>query len=1270
MKRIICAGFSSRAACRIAASRATALLGAAALLGLACAEIAAAGAPTTTLADQPVFSGADVPGNMALVLSVEYPTANSVANLNDYLDSSTYLGYFDPLKCYTYTYVFNSAANDGSSSYFQPAGAATGTSKHQCSGKWSGNFMNWATMQTIDPFRWALSGGYRSTDTTTTTILEKAWGSGQGGTANFPDRGTAPAAGSGNDLPNAMVALVTPFNWTSFNFRIEGNGNRMVFANTGNNYQNSGQQTDLTTLTGLGSSTAYQVYVRIKVCDAGTSSGTAGLEANCVKYGSNYKPEGLLQQYSNQIKFSAFGYLNGDGATREGGVLRETMGFIGPTYPQPLSSTVVTNTRSEWDATTGIMNTNPDTSLASASGVSYSGVMNYLNKFGETSKSYMQNDNVSELYYAAIRYFENLGNVSQWTNAASTAELDGFPAATSWTDPISYSCQKNFILGIGDDHTHVDYDVGTGTAPSNVTVATGSRAKPSAVSSDTLNQAAAWTANLQGLEGITQSPWWSLGAGQATYYIAGLAYGAHVLDIRSDLTGTQTIATYWMDVMEYQRAENLNPYYLAAKYGGFAVPQNYSMSNTTALPQGEWDTTGNTINMNGNTQLQPDNYFLAGNASQMVTSLKSAFTNIANAIKAFTTSFSFAAPTIASAGTASFATQYDPSGWTGVITASTLTIASDGTPSTTPLWVTSSTLQTQLAGTGYDTGRRVVTWNGSSGAAFRVGNLTASQLASLSPSYSASTTTTQYLNYLRGDQTNEVGSTASGSTKSLRARKLLLGDIVDAKLTPVGTPVMNYSESLNPGYTAFKTLWASRPTVVYAAANDGMLHAFLGSNGTEQFAYVPSAVFQGPNGTPQVDGLAQLGNPNYVHHYYVDATPLAFDIDFNNAGGSFSATTDWHTLLIGGLGKGGKSYYAIDVTDPASMNTESAAAGKVKWEFTDSTMGYSYGAPIVVKTTKYGWVVALTSGYDNSDGYGYLYLVNPRTGALLEKIATPIASSGLTQASAYVMDYSDFTADSVYAGDLNGQLWRFDLRGTRGSTTPQPAPTQLASLTDSSGHPQPVTSAPLIEIYPITRKRYVLVGTGQLLSALDVSSAAVQSFYAIVDGTSGTFSTVSTPITRSNLQAVSDVTVGVSLAAAPQGWYTDLGLTSGVGWRVVSNPVAYNGIVAFTTLLSQGDACSPSGQSRVYAIDYGTGLSVLLPTTAGSTTPPAYIASTSAIDDLRIVSSTSGSGSSTSTGNPELIAGKADGGIGQISAKLKGTIATRLLNWREIPTAE
>jgi type IV pilus assembly protein PilY1 len=1241
------------------------------LLSLSHVAMAAA---QTTLADQPVFASADVPGNLALVLSVEYPTAISIANLGDYSDAAQYLGYFDPQKCYNYNYN----AGTPSHSFFQPVSLAGGANGHTCSALWSGNFMNWAAMQTIDPFRWALTGGYRSVDTPTHTILEKAWGSPQGGvTQNYPYRGSS--QGGGNNLSAGAIPNVTPFStWPALDMAIWGNGNMMVFSGggSGSGYTipaTSGLVQDLASVatanTALGSEGAYRVYIRVKVCDATTGLGIALLESNCVKYGNNYKPEGLLQQYSNKIRFGAVAYLNQDGYDRQGGALREPMGYIGPTYPQPLSTTVIVNPTAEWDAGTGIMNTNPDTVSAAASGVTQSGVMNYLNKFGEYGQSYKVYDNVSELYYAAVRYFENMGNVPEWTNSASATALDGFPAVTTWTDPIIYSCQKNFILGIGDDHTWYDYNVGGATDTS------GPRPKPPAVAADTFNQATTWTQQLEALEGMPLTPWYPFDTG-ATYYIAGLAYGVHVNDIRPDLAGAQTISTYWMDVAEDQEVENLNHYYLATKYGGFAsatinpAPAGPAYDMTTPLTLGQWDSTGLNILMNGgNTHPLPDNYYKTGNASAMVAGLQKAFVNIASAIHAYTTSFSFSAPNVTSTGTESFDTQYDAAGWTGTITASTLTFDANGNPSGTPLWTTNSTFQTQVAGSGWQSGRNIATWNGIGGVPFEAANLTSSQQSALTPSYSATlicgSATCPYLNYLRGDKTNEIGSTVMGSTPSLRARALFLGDIVDASLTPVGAPQQTFSDATNPGYAAFKTQWTvttPRPTMVYAGANDGMLHGFLGTTGTEQFAYVPSAVYQGPNNTPQVDGLAQLGNPNYSHHFYVDATPIVYDIDLAHTGGT-AGTPNWHTLLIGGLGKGGRSYYAIDVTDPGSMTSESVVAGKVMWEFTDSTMGYSFGAPVVVKTAKYGWVAIFTSGYDNSDGFGYLYFVNPATGALLEKVQTPSTSIGLTQASGFVKDYSDDTADSIYVGDLGGQIWRFDLTGLTGS---YPQPILLATLTTSGGVAQPVTTAPLIEIHPVTRQRYVMVGTGQLLASGDIVNGEMQTFYAILDGNASGFNTVATPITRANLtQLLQTQLINVNTpSAAAQGWYTDLGIDaiSNIGWRVVINPQAYNGIVTFSTLLTTGDACSPSGQSRVYALDYSTATSVLTANTTMTSTVP-FASYTNSVIDVRIAGA---------NGVPEIIVGFNAGNppYARVPASLTGTLATRILNWREVPTLE
>jgi type IV pilus assembly protein PilY1 len=1213
-----------------------------------------------TLADQPVFATSDVPGNLALALSVEFPTAISVANLGSYEDAKEYLGYFDPRKCYTYQ--LNTTTAD--QSYFLSTALATSTSLHQCSGQWSGNFMNWATMQTIDPFRWALSGGFRSVDTVGSTIVEKAWGSNQGGDNNFPRRGTD--QGSSHNLPGSLVSKVSPYIGSVLNTRVYARGNRMVFGANNGTYNTEVSPPEFTTAVDPGKgkkddqdkTNAFQVYVRVKVCDPAAGG---GLEANCIQYGSNYKPEGLLQNYANKIRYSAFAFLNAGGDNQQGAVMRAQMGFIGPTYPQPLSTIVKTNPRAEWSATTGVMQTNPDTTLATGSGVSGSGVMNYLNKFGQYSKTYMTYDTVSELYYAVLRYFENLGNVSEWTNNLDAAKLDGFPAPTSWDgmDPIAYSCQKNFILGIGDDHTHFDVNVGGGTL-------TNFRAKPAAISSDTLNKAQTWTRSLEALEGLLgrNASW----GNQGSEYIAGLAYGAHVTDIRPDMVGTQNISTYWMDVMEDLRAETKNPYWLAAKYGGFSAPTTYDINNTTTpLTQNWWNTAGDRIDMNGSNELRADNYFLAGNARQMVDGLTTAFSNIANAIKAFTTSFSLSTAQVSSMGAASYASQYDSKGWTGIITASTITFAGNGTPSSSINWTTSSTMELQLAGTGWDTGRKIVTWrpDTSRGAPFRgSAGINSAQLATLNTAYVGGDDSANYLNYLRGDRKNESNSSVTGSTKAYRSRTLLLGDVVNSKVAPVGAPQQTFSNSVNPGYAAFKTTWASRPTMVYVGANDGMLHAFNGAltgtgAGTEAFAYVPNALFSGPDDPTAVrtDELSELGNPNYAHHYYVDATAVNFDIDFNYAGGGKTTTSDansdWRTVLIGGLGKGGKSFFAIDVTDPAGMSTEATVASKVLWEVSiPTTMGYSFGTPTVVKTKKYGWVVVLTSGYNNGDNVGYLYVVNPKTGAVLETMSTVTAAPGLTYASAYVQDFTDGTSDAVYVGDLNGQLWRFDLTALTGT---YPSPVKLATVTDSAGNAQPITTAPLIEVQPNTKKRFVMFGTGQLLAATDITSNKEQGFYAVLDGTASAFkSAISRPVVRADLMAVPDLTTGVTLTSTSNGWYYDFGAGSGVGWRLVNSPTANDGIVSFTTMLTKGDACSPSGVSRVFAIDFQNGSSVL-------TDVNGFASFDSSITDLRFVSV---------DGRVRLVAGNIRGELDKVNFRSPAGSGLRLLNWREVPTVD
>ncbi|WP_312835757.1 pilus assembly protein [Comamonas sp.] len=1223
------------------------------------------------LADAPLFSTMNVPGNLALALSVEYPTAISVANLGDYVHANTYLGYFDPDKCYSYTFV----KDDPDSSYFQPAGKAN---NHTCSSKWSGNFMNWVSMQTIDPFRWALTGGYRATDTSTTTILQKAYGSAQGSASgNYPYRGTD--LGTGNKLTGTDVVKVTPMTGARFNTRLWGKGIDMVFSTANStNYQNDSPSNLKHYGDGTSSSSNYYVKIRVKVCENTTASG--GLESNCTRYGNNYKPEGLMQKYSDKIRYSAFGYLNQGGASRQGGVLRAKMGFIGPTQPVAMSTTPETNATKEWDGTTGIMVRNPDSALATASSVSNSGVMNYLNQFGNYSKGYMSYDNVSEMYYAAVRYFQNKGNVPEWTNGATLAQKDNFPAATNWSDPIIYSCQKNFILGIGDSNTH--YDVATpqnNGIPNAVT-----RAVPALVTADNFNKSWDWTGLVENAEGDdVKNRYRRWGSSPGSEFIAGLAYGNHVFDIRPEtgMPGKQTIETYWMDVMEGQYAQDKNPYWLAAKYGGFKVPDDFDPANP-ALAENTWSS-GESITMyprgqfsssnpnsNTRTRLRPKNYFLAGNAGQMVQGLTNAFNSIAASVNAYTTAVTPTSNVISASGTTSYSASYGSEYWTGTVKAATLAFTSAGS-SLTDLWSTDTSLQTQFAGTGWNTGRVVITWDknhatSARGVPFRTASLSATLKTALDTTYVAGDDSSNYLNYLRGDKTNEVGT--SGGTNAYRMRMSPLGDIVNSKIVLSTAPKMPYTEAYNLGYAAYKTAQSSRTPLVLFGANDGMLHALNGSTtgtnaGKEVFAYIPGQTFYGPDGTTSTqansNGLAAIGNPAYVHRYYVDATPQVFDIDFKSTNGSTLSDNTWKTIVVGGLGKGGKGFYAIDITNPSDMSTETSAAGKVLWEISNTTtgfshLGYSYGSPIMVKTAKYGWTLILTSGYNNDDDLGYLFLVNPATGALLETISTGAAAPGLAQASAFINDYTNGTADAVYVGDLNGKLWRFDLTKATGAYD---TPVVLFQTASPDTGAQPITVAPIPEIHPNTRARTILFGTGKLLDGQDISLSQRQSFYAVLDGDNKVFAPAPTSaLTRAELTQVSSLTTAVTLPADSRGWYYDLGVTNNIAWRIVVTPTAADGVALFTATLTSGDACSPAGQGRAYAVDYARGFSVLKnPNNNGEIVEFVALNSSPTDNVLFKVD-----------GVLRGLIGDATGQTTELKLNTPGALGVRLINWREI----
>lgn len=1279
---------------------------------LGCTIAGTVFAQTVDLADKPLFSATAVPGNLLLALSVEWPTASTPAYLSTdaYSNTNAYLGYFDPEKCYKYSYN----ATTPTDSYFTPYGAAASRkcTSSSTNALWSGNFLNYATMQSLDIFRWVLTGGDRAVDTTTSTILEKTRHSGQGGSGIFPDKELS---------GNATVKEVSPFTWSRVTTRVRGMGTAVSFSNT-NAGTDASSFTDYTgnynpSDSSSGNPIHYRVYLRVKACDS-----TVGVESNCTQYGTNYKPEGLMQKYAMQLRYGAFGYLNDGNLLRDGGVLRARLKSVGPQSPVP-ASTPVTNANAEWSSTTGIFTTNPDAADATATTadttsagytvtVNQSGVINYLNRFGKLgANDYKGYDPVGELYYAATRYLKNQGNVSSYSSlsgagslATMTQWVDGFPVIKTWGDPYlkdssnnPYTCQRNFILGIGDIYAWGDKNLpGSTITGSTAAWYTGANepAMPAAVSTDTSVNVTTATNMVGQLEGMGTLGLVSDANRANSKFIAGLAYDNHTKDTRSDLTGTQTIETYWLDVREAQTYESKNQYWLAAKYGGFKVPYGfdpYAATNSTAtLNNTMWSTTGDTVGSDP----RPDNYFIASDPEALRDGLSSAFEAIAAASAATTaTAFSTTTAKVSRTGTGSYATKYNPVEWTGDLEGSEMTFNALGVPSLTSRWSAQQKLDATTPAN-----RKIITCCTSANAAipFRAASMTGLHARTNYTTFgnvtgASSQSQSAYLDYLRGDRTKELGN---GGV--YRARGSVLGDLVNSKANPVGRPAFPYSDQFNAGYSSFKSTYINRKTVVYVGSNNGMLHAFDGdiassctTCGTELFAFVPSFVY-GDTTTGPTLGLASLGNKNFTHRPLVDGSPKHFDVDLAKTSGSATTTPDWRTMLIGGLGKGGKGYYALDITNPTTWTTEAIIAGKFMWEFTDTRMGYTYGEPIVAKTAKYGWVVAFPSGVNNSDGKGYLFLVNPKTGALLEAIATSegttAAPLNMAQITGFVPSGRDFTLDAIYGADMAGNVWRFDLTPASGTYA---APTKIAQLKDAGGTAQPITVRPTIEVNPSTGKRYVVVGTGKLLADSDISSSQTQTIYAIVDGDSGAGGFYKTgsmptgfsafPVLRANLDNNSNPLTGVTAPTKVMGWYFDLGVTSNIAERVNIDMESDQGVVTVGVNLPNGQACNPEGSGRVLSMKVSNGKSMLVQTVNGVDTLVVSAPSSGMITTIAILNVAGqnriyyGTAKTQTTAIPVAVddTKRCSDSTGQPVNCLDRTpnITWRRLNWREVQPA-
>lgn len=458
------------------------------------------------------------------------------------------------------------------------------------------------------------------------------------------------------------------------------------------------------------------------------------------------------------------------------------------------------------------------------------------------------------------------------------------------------------------------------------------------------------------------------------------------------------------------------------------------------------------------------------------------------------------------------------------------------------------------------------------------------------------------VNFLRGDRSNEEGI-VNDTTKYYRHRVSVLGDIVSAQPQYVGPPTKNYTDT---GYAAFKTAQAARTALVYAAANDGMLHAFNATTGAEAWAYIPSYV---------LPRLYTLADKNYSdkHQYFVEGTPKASDVYIGGV---------WKTILVGGMNGGGTGFYSLDITDPAIP--------KLLWEYTNSNMGYTFGNPEITKLDNGTWVVLLTSGHNNcptsttncsknsmGDGVGHLYVLDAQTGTLVSTspssdISTGegsnVTPSGLSRIIAQAQ--SNNVTSRVYGGDLLGNLWRFTIGSTGYSKQ------LLATLKDASGNPQPITARP--QVTTVNGNTIVYVGTGRYLGTTDVGSTLQQSFYAVKDKFGST--SLGNPRTSTNFISKSAVVgtcpVGVSLdicnpsenirtvtqnngvgtdsISNKDGWYIDFPVNSGE--MDFTDPKLTKGTLTFSTSAPKattsevcGSSTNPDPVAFAYAVDYLTG---------------------------------------------------------------------------------
>ncbi|MET0934677.1 MAG: PilC/PilY family type IV pilus protein [Luteibacter sp.] len=553
-------------------------------------------------------------------------------------------------------------------------------------------------------------------------------------------------------------------------------------------------------------------------------------------------------------------------------------------------------------------------------------------------------------------------------------------------------------------------------------------------------------------------------------------------------------------------------------------------------------------------------YVPAPDAGSLATAFKDILATIGSDQTARLTSLAGSSLTTRSASTA-YSASYSAANWTGHLAANGVA-AGTGLVARTGGWgnvagtsppqpVTTATLLD--AATWVPQARTVLSHDGSNGIHWVWKALAPAQKAELNTLDGMTDTLgEERLNYLRGDRSREIN--VGGRFRNRASRQ---GDIVNSKIWYLaGKPSAGHPD---PGYAAFRSTRSGRTPMLYVGGNDGMLHGFSASDGTEKIAYVPQGLHS---------ALAQLTSSSYVHRYYVDGSPFSGDLKIGNA---------WRTYLAGFPGGGGRGYFVLDVTDPELFATaspsETVVLDRTSPARLDDDIGHIVGAPVmdpsnrmiaqqITKMNDGRWALVMGNGYNSVNEQAVLllqYLDGARE--LLKLKAGPPGGNGLG-APRLVDLNGDRVPDVAYAGDLQGNLWKFDLNGPN---APGGAPTwrvafggsPLFVAKDSANRPQPITAAPAWLPHPAGGVM-VVFGTGRHLTDADRADVSPQTVYGVRDNTS---------VTRDANNLVSlaggaTIAAGRSALVAQSASAASSGVAEGSGarvWTLSSNAVDYTG---------------------------------------------------------------------------------------------------------------